>query len=114
MGLKKGQTNNRAGRPPKGRALAERLTTALNKSSEHDGVKRKNIVILADAVIRALVTGEIELPSGMRAMLEPKEWVDLLRFIAAHVDGPIKTEIEHSGAIRLIEVDIADDASDEN
>lgn len=93
MGLKKGQTNNRAGRPPKGRALAERLTTALNKTGDYGSVKGKKIVILADAVVSALVTGEVLLPSGKAVFLEPKEWIDLFKFVSTHVDGPAKTQV---------------------
>lgn len=98
MGLQKGQTNNRAGRPPKGRALAERLTAALNKSGSVDGKNRKKAVILADVVIDALINGKVVLPNGVEVLLEPREWIDLTKFVFSHVDGPAKSQHELTGA----------------
>lgn len=98
MGLQKGQTNNRAGRPPKGRALAERLSAALNKSRIIDGKNRKKAVILADVVIDALIDGKITLPNGREVWLEPREWIDITKFVFGHVDGPAKTQHELTGA----------------
>ncbi len=97
MALPKGRTNNPAGRPPKGRALAERITTALNKTADYGSGKKKNIVILADIVVSALITGEVDLPNGLRVALEPKEWIDLFKFISTHIDGPVKSKVEISG-----------------
>ncbi len=72
------------------------------------------MAIIADAVVSALITGELSL-NGKSIQLDPKEWIDLFKYASIHVDGPAKEQIEHSGAIKLIEVDIVDDdGSDED
>jgi hypothetical protein len=95
MGLKKGQTNNPGGRPAKGRAVAERLSKSLARSVVGpDGKKHSGFIILADVVINALLQRMVILPNGKEFELEPKEWIELYKFVVLHIDGPAKSEMD--------------------
>ena len=68
--------------------------------------------VLAALVTELATTGCATLPGGKVLEASPRDWIETVKWIYAHVDGPPKTEIEHSGAIGSFVVDI--DASDDN
>jgi hypothetical protein len=68
----------------------------LSKSRKIDGKSKKKSVILAEVVIDAILDGLVILPNGREVSLEPREWIDLTKFVFLHVDGPVKAQLELS------------------
>lgn len=100
MGLPKGRTNNPNGRPKKGRALAELMNAHL--SEEIGGVTTKQDI--TQRAISALRTGYMVFEGATksktrRVKMSTKEWIDLYKFVAVHLDGPAKQELmlSHGG-----------------
>jgi PBSX family phage terminase large subunit len=90
-----GQSGNPAGRPDKKRALADLMRKGLDE--EIDGVPIKTLVI--QRAITALNTGYLRFVGKAKPLkLSPKDWIDLYKFTAVHLDGPAKVEIEMSSA----------------
>lgn len=88
---------NPNGRPKKGRAIADQIEKALNKTEVGaDGKKHKRITLLGEIFVKALTTGKVELPNGQTLLLPPREWMEMSKFIVGHVDGPLKTQLELS------------------
>jgi len=105
MAPRKGTTNNPAGRPPKSRALTAILERAGNVKVTVEGTDtataRKQL--LATYLWDAVLTGHLpfEVPVGDEGLLVParlpaKEWVALVHFLYAHIDGPPKAALELS------------------
>ncbi len=95
--MQKGHTNNPNGRPKKGRALAELLSSHLEEKS--NGIEAK--VAIIQRAVSALTTGYLEFktPKGSRKQkVSVKEWIELYKFSLSHLDGPAKIEIETSHA----------------
>jgi hypothetical protein len=98
-----GASGNPKGRPPKSRALTEILQRA-GKTTLHYGVNKKGEVakksrqaILAEMLWTAAVTGEVLLnadygPQRLVA-LGGDEWLDVVKFLYAHIDGAPKTSL---------------------
>lgn len=55
------------------------------------------MAILSDSVVSACLTGKLSL-DGLEIQLEPKEWIDLVKTVLSHVDGPAKSQHELTGA----------------
>jgi len=90
-----GQSGNPAGRPKKGRALAELLRNELD--AETDGVAVKTVIMRR--AVSALKTGYMVFEGEKRARrikLTPKDWTELFKYVTTHIDGPAKAEIEIS------------------
>lgn len=89
--MQKGQTNNPGGRPPRGRALAELMTAHL--AEKVGGIETKQIIV--KRAITALRTGILDF--GTRKLkLSAKDWLDLYKYTATHVDGPARQEVKLS------------------
>lgn len=117
----KGSTGNPNGRPPKGRALTALLERALAETRQLPEAERKvaGKALLARYVVDALLTGKLPYqvtvmvkdlgPVAVDAELNPGQWVDLAKFVYGHVDGPLPTQVQSDGTLRIV-VEYADDA----
>lgn len=95
MPFKAGQSGNPNGRPPKGRALAEQILKALEKTyADADGKRHSGKILLGNILASAVLTGEAVLISGKKTVLPPREWIELVKFVSVHVDGSAKTEVD--------------------
>jgi phage terminase large subunit len=83
-----GPSPNPGGRPPKGRAIAELLDSQWDLQKKHHAVWR---------ILAALDTGYLEFKSKSsktrRLKLSAKEYLELFRFVATHLDGPAKINL---------------------
>ena len=95
MRFQPGQSGNPKGRPPKDRALTALLEMAGAKSVILDnGEKVTPKRYVASLVWQALMTGNVALPDGKAIKLGGKDWVELVKFLYNHVDGPPKQNVD--------------------
>ena len=107
--FEKGKSGNPNGRPPKSRALTEILEAAGNKTVKRDGQKaiaRKRL--LADLMWQLVAEGKAELPNGKILQPDPKDWLETLKWIYRHIDGPPQTNIDMTSGGNVIKVTIGD------
>lgn len=91
MGLQKGTTNNRKGRPPKERALTALLEATGNRiATDPDGNRTAGKRLVANYIWEALTTGSVLLPTGVSLNFDANEWASLAKWVFAQVDGPPK------------------------
>jgi hypothetical protein len=97
----KGQSGNPKGAPPKSRALTALLERAGSRTVEVDGKKVSGKRWLADALWQLTTTGTVTLPTGRVLVVEPKDWLETVKWLYVHIDGPAKQQTEHEGAITV-------------
>ncbi len=95
MPFRPGQSGNPKGREPKGRALTEILQSALDEEFGADKVALKTI--MARKISQAIATGVLEFPGNgkriRRLKLNQENWLQLLKFIYSHIDGPARMDL---------------------
>ena len=86
----KGQSGNPKGGPVKNRALTALLERAGSKVVIVDGRKVAGKRWLAAAMWELVTTGAVTLPSGNVLIVEPKDWLETVKWLYAHIDGPAR------------------------
>jgi len=104
LGAKPGTTNNPNGRPKKGRALAEQILKAFNKTRlTPDGSSHNGKTILGELLASAVLNGEVVLLSNKKLVLPPREWLELVKFVTVHIDGAARAEVDVTSGGKRIE-----------
>ena len=94
----KGQSGNPNGRPPKERALTAILEAAGSRSIVMpDGKKLSGKRFIAQALWELVTTGKVTMPDGVTWTVEPRDWLETVKWMYVHIDGPAKQSHELSG-----------------
>lgn len=98
-----GQSGNPRGRPKKHRALTEILERAGSKTIELNGARLSGKRLVGALLWDLATTGECVLPGGRDIRLNADEWLDVIKYLYAQIDGPPRQDIgvEHSGEIDI-------------
>lgn len=103
----KGVSGNPKGRVPKARALTAILEKAGSATVDAGGdkkVARKRLI--AAMAWEAVTTGYIKFPDGISRMIGVGDWIDIVKWIFAQIDGPPKIEqsieVDATAEVRLI------------
>ena len=92
---KKGQSGNPNGRPLKNRTLTEILKrTGCKTVLDTDGKRRSGKRVLARLVWEIALQGEATLPSGNQLKASPNDWIGIVKWIYAQIDGPPRSELD--------------------
>lgn len=85
-----GHSGNPKGRPPKDRALTTILERAGSKTVEVGDKKVSGKNLVAALVWQGITTRQIEFPDGDKMKLQPYHWLELVKWMYGHIDGPPK------------------------
>ena len=83
-----GQSGNPKGGVPKHRALTVLLERAGAKTVQVDGKSISGKRWLSIAMWELLTRAAVTLPDGRTIEVEPKDWLETVKWLYAHVDGP--------------------------
>lgn len=64
---------------------------------------------MAALLVSALTTGKAQFPDGKELQLAPHDWLEMVRWVYGHVDGPVKTAIETGDAPLRVLIEYSDD-----
>lgn len=98
----KGQTANPNGRPKKDRALTAMLEAAGARTVERANPDTGDVekVTLRKAAIagvwQGLTEGQVTFLNGSKLPLYSKDYVELVKWLFTHIDGPPKQQVELS------------------
>lgn len=84
----KGQSGNPSGRPKHIRQIANMLITYGMEQDESTDESRFDLI--ADMIWGTLLSGAISFKSGKTLEIIAREWIDLVKWMAKHVDGSLK------------------------
>ena len=87
-----GTSGNPTGRPPKTRALTTLLEKQLEKKNEGAEIERREV--MAEIVAQLVSQGHAKFPDGTSLEIAPREWLDLVKWVYAQIDGPPKNDDE--------------------
>lgn len=109
MPWEKGQSGNPHGRPPKSRALTEVLRKQGSRTVvDVDGKRRAGSRVMARALWELATLGYCKLrdSDGKVQMLEaaPRDWLEVVKFIYRHIDGPPPQELDITSAGESIQL----------
>lgn len=93
MPWSKGKSGNQKGRPAKGRVLAQALRDTGAFDSYGDLTNQQ---LLARMVWEGLALGTITFSSDRTLELNVQEWLELVKWVHAHVDGSYRPEPEEA------------------
>jgi hypothetical protein len=93
----KGQSGNPNGRPKKDRALTALLEKTGNKLVWVDGKEIPGKDLLVQLIWEAVTKREFTFPDGVIVSLNAEDWITMVKFLFAQIDGPPKQQLEHSG-----------------
>lgn len=93
MAFRKGESGNPKGRPPKARGLSDILEKAGAAQVDINGDKVSGKKLLARLLWQGALTGAVEMPGGVIMVLQSDQWLGLVKFIYAQVDGPPKQDV---------------------
>ena len=100
-----GQSGNPAGRPPNSRALTETLKTYGRKTVvDVDGKRRSSNRVLARMVWELLNEGHVTLPSGDVLDVAPTDWLETVKWLYRHIDGPPPAALDITSEGKAIQV----------
>lgn len=91
---KPGQSGNPAGKPPNSRALATLLREAGEKKIKKNGHFVARNAVVAEGVYELLTLGETILPNKTKIKVNARDWLELMKFVHTHVDGPARIEMD--------------------
>lgn len=105
-----GKSGNPNGRPKKDRALTAILEAAGSRTvedAEGKGISRKRLA--AEHVWRIVTEGQTVMPDGSVVKPRPRDYLETLRWLYGHIDGPPKaeTDVNHQGGL-TVRVEYAD------
>ena len=94
-----GESGNPNGRPPKQRALTEILERTGSQTLEVNGKRLSGKRLAASLIWQGVTRGEVLFPQGSdgkqaRLELGARDWLDLVKFIYAQIDGAPKAEVD--------------------
>lgn len=98
MPFKPGNISNPAGRPPKARALASAISEAMDLNIRVGGRWMTKQRYLGMMLAELLTTGQTKFydPDTKQRTtvltLGPREWIDMVKFVATHTDGPVHAD----------------------
>jgi hypothetical protein len=84
-------------------ALARKTTNAA-------GAQLARKQLLAELMSEFVTTGRATMPDGRVLDAAPKDWIETVKWVYTHIDGPAKQEIEQTGGL-TIKVVYADPSS---
>ena len=98
MPFQKGQSGNPSGRPPKSRALTAILDKAGGTTLEVDGKRVAGRRLVARYLWEAATVGTVTMVDGKVLKLSPRDWLELVKWLYAQIDGPPKHEVDVTSA----------------
>lgn len=57
--------------------------------------------VLAELMAEFVTTGTVHMPDGKVLDAAPKDWIETVKWLYAHIDGPPKQEIEQTGGLTI-------------
>lgn len=95
MPWQKGISGNPAGSPGKKRALTEILKRGGSRTIERiDGKRISRRRLVSEMIWSLAVTGEATFPDGKKLEFSPEDWLGVIKFLYAQIDGPPKQDID--------------------
>ena len=85
-----GVSGNPNGRPPKIRSLTALLEKELEQQGEGGDKTRQEI--MAAMTAKLISEGRAEFPDGREVEVNSREWIDLMKWVYAQIDGPPKND----------------------
>lgn len=76
-------------------------TTLSKKATNSAGVQLARKQLLAELMSEFVTTGRATMPDGRVLDAAPKDWIETVKWVYTHIDGPPKQEIEQSGGLTI-------------